>query len=227
MKVKRVERKINKKLTKKQKAELKKKKLAEKKKKLKKKKHTQIVVRKKQDKYSSSMTTLVASAESQLSLQEIQGQIVDKLAYSFKDKKKNMKVDGLTFWGLEACTKYDKRNKWSPVWTEPKYQPLFESKILLTIGCINPKTKKTEFGNCIFDANIRYSERTALTNAKRYALDKHISIPQKIAFVQFLLKHKPKQVLKVDETSKSKSEAGFTVSDTGKVKSKEGGTINL
>lgn len=216
MKVKRIKRKTKKKN--------KIKKLA-KKKLTKKKKYTQITVRKKTDKYSYSMTALVACAESQLSLNEIQGQIVDKLAYTFKNK--GMKVEGLTFWGLEACTKYDKRNKWSPVWTEPKYQPLFDNKVLLTIGCINKKTKQTEWGNCIFDPNDRFSERTALTNAKRYALDKHISVPQKIAFVQYLLAHKPKQILKINESDKSKQKVSFTVSDTGNVKSKEGGTINL
>lgn len=229
MTVQRIKRKI-KKLTKKQKAELKKKilkkkKALAKKKHPKKKKHTQIIVREKTDKYSRSMSTLVADSESQLQLEEIQGQIVDKLAYSFEGK--GVKVEGLTFWGMKACAEYDKKNKWKPIWTEPKYDVMPGDTVLLTIGCKNPKTKMTEWGNCIFSPNSRFAERIALTNAKRYALDKHISIPQKISFVQFLLSHKPKQILKINKTSKSKSGAGFTVSDTGKVKSKEGETINL
>lgn len=199
-----------------------------KKKHAKKKKQTKIIVRKKIDNYSDSMAALVENAESQLLLEEIQGEIVDKLAYSFEGSGKSVK--GLTFWGLKACTVYDKKNKWSPVWTKPEYQPLYESSVLLTIGCINPKTKQTEWGNCTFNPKIRFQERTALTNAKRYALDKHISIPQKIAFVQFLLSHKPKQVLQKTITM-SKPKVAFTVTDDGKVKSRkgkeEGGTINL
>jgi len=185
--------------------------------KTKKEKKSKITVRKKVDGYGKAMATLVEDAESQLSLAEIKGKIIDKLAYSFKSK--NVQVDGLTFWGLKACTEFDKSSKWSPKWTEPKYQVLNDEAVLLTIGCINPKTKMTEWGNCIFNPKARFGERTALTNAKRYALDKHISVPQKISFVQFLKKHKPKQILQIEE-GRDKTE-GFVVSDEGDVKTKK------
>lgn len=195
-----------------------------------KKKQTTIVVRKKTNDYDDSMAELVENAESKLLLKEIQGEIVDKLAYSFAGK--NAKVEGLTFWGMKACTQFSKKKteRWTPEWTEPKYTQLSEKSVLLTIGCINPKVKKTEWGNCVFNPLARFSERIALTNAKRYALDKWLSIPQKIALVHFLKQHKPKQILQKKLTSDSKSKTAFTVSDDGKVKSKskaEGGTINL
>ena len=141
--------------------------------------------------YGKTMSALVENAETGLMLKEIQGDIIDKLAYSFKGQGKM--VEGLTFWGLKSCAEYDKRNKWIPQWTKPEYQQ-FGDQILLTIGCINSKTKLTEWGNCIFSPRERFGERKALTNTKRYALDKHIPVAQKISFVKFIKNNKPKQV---------------------------------
>lgn len=204
----------------------------DKKKKTKTIKKSKIVVREKLDSYGQTMAALVEDAESQLQLAEVKGKIIDKLAYSFKGKTPGTKVEGLTFWGLLACTEFSKKkDRWSPEWTQPQYQVMNDDAVLLTIGCVNPKTKKTEWGNCIFHPRLRFSERTALTNAKRYALDKHISIPQKVTFVQFLKANDPKKVLQLEE-GKEKTD-GFVVSDAGDVKTKklkvkkEKETINL
>jgi hypothetical protein len=182
-----------------------------------KKKQTKITIRKKVES-DKTVFALVENAESQLSLQEIKGKIIDKLAYSFTSK--GITVDGLTFWGMKACAEGTKNGKWSPMWTKPEYQALSDGSVLLTIGCTNPITKQTEWGNCVFFPKVRFSERTALTNAKRYAIDKHISVTQKVAFVQYLKKNKPDQILKIKESSKVKTGDTFVVSNDGKVKSK-------
>ena len=162
------------------------------------------------------LPALVEDAETKLVLAEIQGKIIDKLAYSFVSK--NATVEGLTFWGLLSCAEKSKVNKWSPEWTKPEYEHLEGDSMLLTIGCKNPKTKHTEWGNCVFFPKARFSERVAMTNAKRYALDKHISIPQKIAFIQYLKKHKSEMLLTNQSKELLPDKTRFSVSEAGKVK---------
>ena len=67
----------------------------------------------------------------------------------------------------------------------------------MTIECKNPVSKQVEYGNCVFDPNSRFAERTAMTNAKRYALDKHIPVAQKVAFIKYVRAYEPAKILAI------------------------------
>jgi len=147
------------------------------------------------DNYGKVVAALVENAESQLTLLEQQGKIVEKFAYSFPGRN-GQKIEGLTYWGLLACAEMKKKGGFRPEFGKPEYTPAGD-KILLTVSVKNPKTGQMEWGTCAFDPRERFSERIALTNAKRYALDKLISIPQKLAFLAYLKEKNPGSFLEV------------------------------
>lgn len=152
------------------------------------------------DVQNKSIAVAIEKAQALLLTKEVEGQIIDKLAYSFPKKDKNgneHSIDGLTFWGYKACAENARVNAWTPVFMKPEYTPLSNGKVILNVGVKNPKTKAVEYGNCVFDPNSRFDERTALTNAKRYALDKHISVPQRVAFIEYLKAYEPEKVLQI------------------------------
>lgn len=165
------------------------------------------------DEYGKVMSAMVENAENNLHLAEIQGKIINKMAYEF-DGKGGSKVRDLTYWGLLSCAEAPKdvKKKWSPVWSKPEFQPAGDLMIL-TISCENPKLKHIEWGSCCFNPRDRFAERTAMTNAKRYALDKHISVVQKVAYVDWLLKNKPDAVMKLDPP-KNKTEVNKALDPT-------------
>jgi len=147
------------------------------------------------DNYGKVVSALVENAESQLAMLEQQGKIVEKFAYSFPGRN-GQKIEGLTYWGLLACATSPKKTGYQPVFGKPEYTSAGD-KILLTVSVKNPKTGQTEWGTCAFDPRERFAERIALTNAKRYALDKLISIPQKLAFLEYIKKQDTSKILTI------------------------------
>jgi len=170
--------------------------------------------------HGSMIAGMIEDAETQLMLAETQGKIIEKLAYSFAGRS-NAMVEGLTYWGMLACAQGAKKTSWTPEWTKPEFQKLEGTPMMLcVVGCRNPRTKLTEWGSCSFNPAIRFDERKALTNAKRYALDKHLAVVQKVAFLQYLKKHSPGNILKLHEGVQTQPAEKFTVSDKGNVRRK-------
>lgn len=145
--------------------------------------------------YTKSVYVVVEKAEAMLMDKEVQGDIVDKFVYVFS--KDGKEIEGMTYWGLVACAQANKRASWTPVFSRPEYTPLPNGKVILTIECKNPNSKQVEYGNCVFDPNSRFAERTAMTNAKRYALDKHIPVAQKVAFIKYVRTYEPNKILEI------------------------------
>lgn len=173
-----------------------------------------------QDQYNQAICVIVEKAEAQLLTEEMQGKTVDKLYYSFNSKQKDdkgnfVKIEGLTFWGYKACAEQAKTNKWKPKFGKPDFHDHPNGKTTMTIAVTNPRSKETEYGVCTFDSNVRFNERTAATNCKKYGLDKMIPVAQRIAFIGFLKQYRPETQLALDDKGmKALKSKDFTTSST-------------
>ena len=150
----------------------------------------------------TTIAEILEQKEIDLSLEEIKGNLVDKLAYVYTDKD-GIEISGLTKWGLISCCQNLKGGGFNPVFSEPKIEPLSAEFALLKIEAKNPNTGQTSVGICQFRIGQRFSERIAETIAKRRAIENLLPISIQQAYIQFLKKKNPKKILQIKNNFKS------------------------
>ncbi|MEM1973313.1 MAG: hypothetical protein QXN68_00825 [Thermoplasmata archaeon] len=148
-----------------------------------------------EDKYNKVMCIIVEEAEKSLIEAELKGQLIDKLAYEYTNRNGEV-VRGLTYWGYISCAKYGK-NKLDIVFSEPEIIPVGDGKMIVKVKVSDGKND--EWGLATFDVKERFGERTALTIAKRYALDKLIPLQRQLVFLEYLRRNKPDKILKIQQ----------------------------
>jgi uncharacterized short protein YbdD (DUF466 family) len=146
----------------------------------------------------TTIAEILEQKEIELTLEEIKGKLIDKLAYSFVDKN-NREINGLTKWGLISCCQNLKEGGFSPIFNEPKIEPLNNEYALLKIEAKNPISGQKAIGICQFKIGQRFAERIAETIAKRRALENLLPISIQQAYIEYLKKKKPDKVIKIKQ----------------------------
>jgi uncharacterized short protein YbdD (DUF466 family) len=168
----------------------------------------------------TTIAEILEQKEIELTLEEVKGKLIDKLAYSFIDSN-GREISGLTKWGLISCCQNLKEGGFSPIFSEPKIELLNQEYALLKIEAKNPVSGQTAVGICQFKIGQRFSERIAETIAKRRALENLLPISIQQAYIEYLKKKKPDKVVKIrQEDYKSvkeiQKESGNVVDDKTK-----------
>lgn len=146
----------------------------------------------------TTIAEILEQKEIELTLEEIKGKLIDKLAYSFTDSN-GREINGLTKWGLISCCQKLKEGSFTPIFSEPKIEPLNNEYAILKIEAKNPITGQTAIGICQFRIGQRFAERIAETIAKRRAIENLLPLSIQQAFIEYLKKKKPEKVIKLKQ----------------------------